>query len=243
MERTKFPRTYHLPWSECVASDDKTLGSVVQFAGSEVVVTEKLDGENTTIYPDGLAHARSVDSPATPARAWVRGLAGQIAHDIPPGWRVCGENVHMRRSIAYDRLTTFFYVFGIYDGDRCLAWDDAAAYAEQLGLQTVPVLWRGVWDPDAIQALHPRPGSFSEHCEGYVVRLAEAFTLRSYRDSVAKFVRRDHVLEHVVVGTDGKSRIVRPEDRCVPNVLTQDGQDRPADMASGRTALQEPVEG
>ena len=55
MERIKYPRTYHLPYSQS-KTDDKTLSNDDQFKGMEVVVTIKMDGENTTIYPDGYIH-------------------------------------------------------------------------------------------------------------------------------------------------------------------------------------------
>ena len=58
--RRKYPRTPHLPWSPGLSSDDTRLGQARQFAGREVVVTEKLDGENTTLDRRGL-HARSLD--------------------------------------------------------------------------------------------------------------------------------------------------------------------------------------
>ena len=50
MERVKYPRTYHLPYSKGYTSDDKVLTSDNQFQTMDVVVTEKMDGENTTIY-------------------------------------------------------------------------------------------------------------------------------------------------------------------------------------------------
>ena len=41
----KYPRTWHLPWSEGKTKDDRTLSDCKQFEGREVVVTEKMDGE------------------------------------------------------------------------------------------------------------------------------------------------------------------------------------------------------
>ena len=62
--RYKYPRTTHLPWSRSVSVDDLVyrphLDHGVYPEGTEVVITEKMDGENTSIYHDGL-HARSVD--------------------------------------------------------------------------------------------------------------------------------------------------------------------------------------
>lgn len=108
--RVPYPRTPHLPWSPGASADDVRVGGLGGFVGREVVVTEKLDGENTTLYADGL-HARSVDSAHHPSRAWLKALHGRIADRIPAGWRVCGENLYARHSIPYDTL----------DGYRTLA--------------------------------------------------------------------------------------------------------------------------
>jgi hypothetical protein len=82
---TKYPRTFHLPWSEAVTSDDKVVPSVVHFEGNRVVVTEKMDGENTTMYRD-YVHARSLDSKGGEDRAWVKQFWASIRSEIPEGW-------------------------------------------------------------------------------------------------------------------------------------------------------------
>ena len=77
MDYTKYPRTWHLPDSPNRGADgDHVYPDYSSFEGHEVVVTEKLDGENTTIYADGHTHARSLSSGYHPTRTWVRALAG-----------------------------------------------------------------------------------------------------------------------------------------------------------------------
>jgi len=46
LERVKYPKTLHLPWSEGLQNDDRMLQSFDGLEGEEVVVTVKLDGEN-----------------------------------------------------------------------------------------------------------------------------------------------------------------------------------------------------
>lgn len=46
MKRYKYPRTYHLSSSPGKTSDDKVISDMSEFEGKEVVVTEKMDGEN-----------------------------------------------------------------------------------------------------------------------------------------------------------------------------------------------------
>ena len=57
--KVKYPITYHLPFSLGRTSDDKTLCDTDHFVGMEVVVTEKYDGENSSVYSDGF-HARFI---------------------------------------------------------------------------------------------------------------------------------------------------------------------------------------
>ena len=81
----KYPRTPHLPWSLGASSDDKVLPSVGHFEGRQVIVTEKMDGENTTLYRDHI-HARSLDSKGGEDRAWVKQFWASIRGEIPEGW-------------------------------------------------------------------------------------------------------------------------------------------------------------
>lgn len=187
----KYPRTFHLPWSEAVTSDDKVCSSISQFEGKQIVVTEKMDGENTTLYADHL-HARSLDSKGGEDRAWVKQFWSQIRNDIPQRWRICGENLWAKHSIHYSNLKSYFYGFSIWDENNvALAWNDTVEFFELLGVSPVPVLYSGEWDEKVIRNL-AKNLNVSE-TEGYVVRLAEPFHYENFNQSVAKFVRKGHV--------------------------------------------------
>lgn len=191
----KYPRTMHLPWSEKMTKDDRALQSVEHFVGKEVVVTLKMDGENTTMYKDHI-HARSLDSGSHPSRKWVKGLWGRINYEIPEGWRLCGENLYAVHTIPYKNLGSYFQLFSIWNEKNiCISWDETLEYAELLGLKTVPVLYRGIWDEAKIKALF-KPELDGNACEGYVVRLADEFTYGEFRKSVAKFVSGNFVIKH-----------------------------------------------
>ena len=56
--KVKYPRTPHLPFSQGVTSDDKIIQTLNYFVGEEIVITEKMDGENTTMGHN-YTHARS----------------------------------------------------------------------------------------------------------------------------------------------------------------------------------------
>ncbi|QFQ99786.1 AAA family ATPase [Streptomyces phaeolivaceus] len=187
--RTHYPRTRHLPWSPGATADDLRVTDLSGLRGREVVVTEKLDGENTTLYADGV-HARSLDSAHHPSRTWVKALQARVGHAVPAGWRVCGENMFARHSLAYDDLDSWFYGFSVWDGERrCLDWDRTVAFLRGLGVPVPRVLWRGVFDERALRALRLDLG----RQEGYVVRVVDGFDAREFGARVAKWVRAGHV--------------------------------------------------
>ena len=218
----KYPRTFHFEWSENLQNDDRRLLSINGFLGKDVVVSEKLDGENTSMMGDRI-HARSPDSKDHLSRHWVKALHGAIKHQIPKGWRICGENMFALHSIYYKELTSLFYVFSIFDEKNiCLSWSDTEDFCKLLGLQTVPVIYKGPWSEEAIKncysgksafkGLTPKPFikefdvfrskiinfddlSFfaDETQEGYVCRVSDAFDFQDYDKYVAKFVRKSHV--------------------------------------------------
>ena len=196
--RVKYPRTYHLPWSPGKSSDDRTMEDPDELFGTrEIVVTEKMDGECTTMYRDYL-HARSIDYAPHRSRDFVKALHGRIAADIPEGWRICGENLYGVHSIAYEELPAYFLVFSIWnDRNECLPWDETVLWATLLGLSVVPVLHRGPWHEGNVRAFDGLAGAAKSRLggdrEGYVIRLADSFHYRTFRRSVAKYVRKDHV--------------------------------------------------
>ena len=189
----KYPRTFHVPWSPGATSDDKTLRSMDQFEGKEIVVTHKLDGENTSLYRDHY-HARSIDSKHHQSQSIVKQLHASIAHEIPPMWRIAGENLYAKHSIHYPELASFFYVFGIYNENNvCLSWDDTKLFAGALGLLTVPVIYQGLYDSEILEACYTGEGIFGGEQEGYVVRCAGAFCYCDHAKCTAKWVRPNHV--------------------------------------------------
>lgn len=189
----KWPRTYHLPWSEGVSRDDLRLDSVSHFEGKRVIITEKLDGENTSLHRD-CVHARSENQGDHPSRSWIKKLHGEIAYKIPENIQIVGENVYAKHSIFYDKLTTYFYVFAVIDKQSAEIWSvsHTMQFCEELGLEFVPVRYHGIFSSKgwSIYALESKFGSV---LEGYVVRLVDGFSVKDFDKSVAKWVRKDHV--------------------------------------------------
>jgi len=188
----KYQRTKHLPWSPGGTRDDRRLVNCAQFLNKKVVVTEKLDGENTTLYKDHI-HARSLTSGDHPSRNWVKSLWGNIRWEIPDEFRICGENLYAIHSIEYKNLGTYFKVFNIWNEKNvCLSWDETIIWCDMLGLDHVRVLWEGIFDEKEIKNCW-QPEFNKQLSEGYVVRLEEEFHYDDFSTSIAKYVRKDHV--------------------------------------------------
>jgi hypothetical protein len=183
---SKYPRTFHLPDSPGLQKDDRRIRDLSILENSEVIITEKMDGENTTLYRDYI-HARSLGYSAHPSRSWMRGVHAQIKHLIPEGYRICGENLYAKHSIHYQELPALFMAFSAWNGETCLAWDESVALLQTVGIQHVPVLARGLLKDLAMPEL-----DWEQH-EGYVVRSADSFQRADFEYNVAKWVRPNHV--------------------------------------------------
>lgn len=189
-QRVKYPRTFHLPWSEGATNDDKVVQNVDYLNGMEVVVTLKMDGENTTLYRDGL-HARSLDSAHHESRSWVKGFHAGIASRIEENTRICGENMFAQHSIPYNNLESYFLGFAVWRKDTCWGWANTLHYFEGLGITPVPVLYRGPFNEKLFREMwHPE---MSKIHEGYVVRPVDPFTAEKFNQVVLKYVRKGHV--------------------------------------------------
>lgn len=186
----KYPRTYHLPWSLSITKNDRIMPTTKDLKGKEIVVLEKMDGENTTLYNNHI-HARSINSNNHISRNWVKNFHSKFAHDIPKGWRICGENLHYKKSIYYDKLQSFFLGFSMWNNNVCLSWNETTEWFDLLDIKSVPVIYKGIYenfiDKQTIN---------EDICEGYVIRVTNSFSIRNFNTHVGKYVRKDHVQTH-----------------------------------------------
>lgn len=192
MDYVKYPRTYHLNESPGLQNDDRRAEdtSVLEKA-LQLVITEKMDGENTTLYHDHL-HARSLDSRHHPSRDWIKAFHGQIKHDIPPEIRICGENMYAKHSIAYDDLESYFLGFSAWDRriNWCYSWETTVELFNLLGITPVRTLWTGSWDFIPWRSLMIK---VDEGMEGFVIRNEGGFDFDDFQKNVVKYVRKDHI--------------------------------------------------
>ena len=213
----KYPRTFLLPWVDAVSEGDRIMTDTKALHGKRVIVTEKMDGENITIYRDYF-HGRSVDGPSHPSRNWLREFLNQLSIRIPTGVRVCGEYLFARHAIEYRDLESYFLSFSAWTAlDECLSWDDSVQLFSRLGVSTVPVLYDGVFEQ---QAIHE---AWREQCspqsEGYIVRSADAIRPDRFRHLCGKFIRSDYTQADTIQLNRREGRPVVPNGLLSPTLL------------------------
>jgi len=187
--KVKYNRTYHFSWSPGKTSDDKTQFDLSNFEGKYVVLSEKMDGENSSLYKDYI-HARSLDSADHISRHWLKGVWGNMKHNIPQGWRICGENLYAKHSIFYDNLPSYFMVFSIWnEKNECLSVTETLEWCELLGLEFVPILYQGIFDLEFVKNFKID----TEKQEGFVMRIMDGFHYDDFHKFVVKWVRSNHV--------------------------------------------------
>lgn len=203
LKLVKYPRTLHLPYSPGLSSDDKVLKDTSSFQGKNVVVTLKMDGENTTLYNNYL-HARSLNNKHHWSKSWVKDYHSKIKDKIPENMRIVVENLYATHSIKYNNLKSYVYGISIWENETCFSWDDTLKWFKLFDIVPVPEIYRGIYDEKAIQ------NSFLPYVplhEGYVVRLEKEFYFDEFSFSVAKYVRKNHVSvndEHWFYRSDGE---------------------------------------
>ena len=172
--------------------------------GSEVVVTEKLDGSLTCLHR-GNVYARSMDGPST--APWLAMVRKHHAWKCDPthDHAIYGEDIYGVHSIQYApvREAETFRVFGVRTrgpaGDRFLGWNAVAKVAAGHVMPLVPVVFRGSFPSvDAIteffEAEIAKPSRIGGlDCEGFVMRDAHGFPIGDFPNAVAKYVRPNHV--------------------------------------------------
>jgi hypothetical protein len=191
----KYFRTPHLPYSPGGTSDDKRLARDDHFLGEEIVVTEKMDGSNVCLTSEAVFARSHASAPSHPSFAPLKALHATLRGQIPTGISIFGEWVFAEHSIAYSALPSHLMVFAVRDDEtgEWLSWDDVCFFAQELGFQTVPVLFRGETRDlkRLVAGLDRASRCGAAEKEGIVVRKACAWS--DPTTSIAKFVRADHV--------------------------------------------------
>jgi hypothetical protein len=199
----KYPRTYHLPFSPEVHSDDKVIPMefLNNFLNREVIITEKLDGQNNCLKGNQGVFARSHQ--VETKHEWdhfLKSFYYQNMHKIDPNIWYFLENLFAVHSVEYEELTNYFYMFAAYkqNQDIWTSWKEVENLATALGIETAPVLYQGIFK--SIKEIEifmnkniKEKSKFGKEKEGFVIRVADSFPGEDFQKNVAKYVRKGHV--------------------------------------------------
>ena len=202
---TKYPRTYHIPFSPGRTNDDKVLKDrwFENYKGKEIVILEKLDGENISINRyDCFArsHGAPTRSPWS-INIWGKdGVFSKVYDKIGENEWIYGDNLYGEHSIHYSKLPSYYHIFAVRDDEKYIfySWDDVKLTADILSLPTVPELWRGVIESEEqlkqlVEKFVSQPSVYGDTREGVVIRNAGEFPVDEFSNNVCKWVRPNHV--------------------------------------------------
>ena len=195
---SKYPRTYHLPWSKGLQNDDRMCQDISRFIGVPIVITEKMDGENNAMTNKGVYARSHADFTSSPWSAKIRELHSIIKSGISDDLFIFGEGMSALHSIKYDNLTSHFYMFGARFNGIWSSWDEVEDYAFLLDLPTVPVLFKGIVNSEKelqslTEKLSAETSFFGGAREGIVCRVQSEFKEEDFEFCVAKIVRANHI--------------------------------------------------
>ena len=196
--KTKYHKTFHFPFSPGVFSDDKVAKDCSNLIGKRIVITEKLDGENCGHNNLGVYARSHTEFTISPWATEVRQINQRIRYDLIEGMFVFGENMEGIHSIEYTNLKSYFYTFGIREGDTWYSWKDVEEISFLLELPTVPVLFDGICETFEelkykVESLVKGRSTLDGEMEGVVARVYDSFKDEDFEKSVIKWVRKNHV--------------------------------------------------
>lgn len=202
MDSPKYNRTFHMPWSKGATNDDKIATSMDKLIGVPIVLTEKIDGSNTSLETAGC-FARTHSGPPTHASFdGLKALHASIKYKIPNLVQLFGEWCFARHSIEYNELPGYFLLFNVRElnpiNSLWLSWDEVEMWAEEIGVPTVPVLFKGTVASEKelqqlVESFMNQPSACGGIREGVVARIAQGFSDNNFSQCVMKCVRANHV--------------------------------------------------
>lgn len=201
----KYPRTFHVPWSKGATNDDKIATDLSCVINTDIIITEKIDGSNTSLEAIGC-FARTHSGPPTHLSFdGLKALHSTIKYKIPDNCQLFGEWAFAKHSIEYDKLPGYFLLFAVREvgpSDKFdpiwASWEEVEMWSKEIEVSTVPVLFKGqVKTQNELQELTEsfmnQPSCYGEIREGIVIRAQCGFTNHSFKNHVFKMVRENHV--------------------------------------------------
>jgi hypothetical protein len=200
MDSPKYNRTFHVPWSPGATSDDKIASSIDSLLNKPIVITEKMDGSNTSLEREGCFARTHANAPTHPSFDALKALHAVCKWQIPENIQLFGEWCFAVHSIEYVELPHYFLLFNVRDlnNNTWASWEEVKLWAEEIQLNTVPVLFEGTVTSEKelqqiIDSFMIKPSACGGIREGIVVRIQDSFTDQAFPQSIMKCVRANHV--------------------------------------------------
>lgn len=202
MNSPKYNRTLHVPWSPGGTSDDKIAKDTSSLLNRELIITEKVDGSNTSLEKDGCFARTHAGPPTHASFDGLKALHAKIKYLLPENIQIFGEWCYALHSIAYDKLPGYFLMFGIREMHGNFpfwySWGELEEWAKELQVPTVPVLWHGTVSTEKelkelTEGLAAEPSHLGTIREGVVIRVRDVIDDKDFSKSIMKWVRKDHV--------------------------------------------------
>jgi hypothetical protein len=168
--------------------------------GTEVTITEKVDGSQISfgVY-NGVLEVKSknhnLDTTA-PEKLFANAVESLVTlkDKLTEGWTYRGEYLRSPKhnTLAYDRIPVdHIILFDIMiSPENYLDWDEVHAEGVDIGLETVPILFRGlVDDPSTLLELLKRKSTLGgADIEGFVVKNYDRFNQFDGKPLMGKYV-------------------------------------------------------
>jgi RNA ligase (TIGR02306 family) len=125
---------------------------------------------------------------------------GFTVDDLPEGFVLYGEIFGQVQDLKYGagQGEVWLRIFDIYDAlyGEWLDWDDVVDFCDSLGLETVPVLYRGPWSPDLVEKFVGGKSVLDEKTirEGIVVKPAETREADHFGRVIVKYISEAYKL-------------------------------------------------
>jgi hypothetical protein len=201
LNRVKHPST---PYLNISPSQGRTVVDAENFVGYKVTVTEKMDGEIATLYPDGYYHPRSL----THSPHWSRDIVHALIPGILPAMRVneifVFENMYARHTIEYNDLGDYLYLLYVVRQGRVVGFKETQKIADRNGLVMPSIIFSGrLVSTKQLKTL-------TGYREGYVIRPSETFEYYDIATRTAKYVVTDFIQngeEHWTTQEPTKNRL------------------------------------
>jgi len=210
----KYPRTPHLFGSKGT-DDDRHLGpkeSAALVADPSLIVEEKLDGTNVGIHFTSTGRmvlqcrGHEITEGMHPQydlfKQWTAVKRPVLEIMLLDQFILFGEWLYAKHSVHYRSLPHYFFEFDIYDKDAAafLSLERRLELLDGSGIETVPVIHRGVANQDKLAGLIGQSAfeaRFDNPFTGEIDDLVEGLYVRTEADGVvtarAKMVRPEFV--------------------------------------------------